>query len=1328
MRSKTFACTEDVSTRSGGPSWNDGPHEGAPKRGTLYVGFHGNKQHRSYLNFDWDFEDIGLLRKAELVVYTSYADYGAPKNPISARVQRVSGAWTEESNHTAWDGPSYINPTVYTATTWYGDISKPSMAESRIDITTLVGRLLPANKQWLDSAGKATAGLDAPKQGLMILAKSQVSYDYGFQLYSKDEDTPALRPFVYIEYDPPNYRPDRVSTISPTGSVPKTDPFVGEFTDPNNDRPAYVRMAVRKVGKTDNVYYGPRVKFDPSWVESGGIWTWTLPALPSSVLKTNVQYEWAAVAWDPSGEASDWSTPWRQFTRTGTGPSLTPVALGSLRTLQGVHLSALWTVESGEDIVSCRLRLRRQGDPWTMALWDESFSPMTDQERAFRYANGTPAPRVYREYGGPALASGTYVWQAQVTDSQGLSAWSAEDTFTLSVGSEVHDDDGTGPPINVTGYARARASVRVVLRDATAAGRGPGKVVGIIENPTNLGIRTVVNAPGEMFFTLPATHPQAGVCEPWQTHYAVQQYRNGAWKDIANGWLNDFDAGENDIVIYGLDYLGALAKTVDPRFPAGVDPDAPHSKGGAKYINEQIGHIITDQLREAKAAPDSTVGFIETENANGANIDSLTTEVSIYSTFKARLDFIRGLIDSNKMGIGLRTRLKPRFSPVVNKWVWDLRNTVGRDRDNLRLEYGSLLQNFRVIALGADFATKAYAIGTRPNHVKPEYASYPTAAGGDFWTDTFGLSQTVSTFVDIADTNDLKRRVKQARAEAAKVGKQVWVAVRVHGIDPFDGYDLMDNIPLDIDRGMVETERYGSGYWTIHGTEWRMYPDGHDELSLIIRPREDDDLPDPDLLPSDPIHESPEWTLGGGPPTSSSSFKPGARYYYDQTSGILYERTNDLDPDVWTAQGLLQGPSGPPGPANGIFSGEWDWTTTTTDADGSGEVGIDAALWNGAGYVQINEQRTDGADVTPYLRKIAAGQQLHLREKADSRIYGLYTVTGPGTDMGTWWRVPVVFAEGSVTMPPNNTDMVVTLMAQSKIVLDPMIPQGLDTTPGYQMVGLSWLRQALADLSHYQVRYAPDAGGAPDTANWTTFATASTSVVINGLTPGVTYWFQVRAVDVDGNTAADTLTPPTMVNANDNPEVGWCAAVSDVPLKVGTDDIAADTIVSNFLKTGQIDASMINTGTLSVGASGQPPEFEVHASDGRLLARWNADGLLLVDTDIAGQAVWLTAGQIKLTTGLIQTGGTPDNPTYDLVNTVWTVGITGDGINAEAITYGTSPGGHNIIPNSGFELTAFATISTKVWTAAADWGSDIAGSRVNMTVTGADLTMTTVTY
>jgi hypothetical protein len=295
----------------------------------------------------------------------------------------------------------------------------------------------------------------------------------------------------------------------------------------------------------------------------------------------------------------------------------------------------------------------------------------------------------------------------------------------------------------------------------------------------------------------------------------------------------------------------------------------------------------------------------------------------------------------------------------------------------------------------------------------------------------------------------------------------------------------------------------------------------------------------------------------------------------------------------------------------------------------------------------------------------------------------------------------------------------------------PGVPTDVTATAGYKLVSLTWPRVTEANLGHYQVRWTNDTAGAPDPLNWKVINTKSTAVVITGLDFNILYWFEVRAV-TSSNLVQTSASIGTMVNADQNPEAGWSEAVFKRPSNVGSSDLAAYDIVSEFLETGELSADKITSGVLTVGEPGTGAVLEVRDTSGRLIGRWDHDGLLVLDPANSSRAAWMAAGELRVTDAL---SDEPDNtkrdPTdpFDPNHTTWTNSITAEGINASAITYGVSPGGHNNLPNSGFEVvSAFSQTTSHTWTAAADWAADVVASRVNLDVTTADLKLAVATY
>jgi hypothetical protein len=492
---------------------------------------------------------------------------------------------------------------------------------------------------------------------------------------------------------------------------------------------------------------------------------------------------------------------------------------------------------------------------WVDPIWDHVFAP-TAEEQASQRADFV--------YGGPSLPLGDYAWRIMVTDGLGTpSAWVQDLTLHLTQGTTTSSD----PPDNTTVYGRGGVTTRLVMREVdteTGHKRAPGKVVAIIENPYNLGLTGNATTPGQLYFSLPNKHPQISAMEPMRTHWSLQQYRGSEWKELSGGLLVDFDATENDTIFQGYDYLGVLALSIEakkqPQSNSEASWDSPKATG-AKYVNHSISYVIKDQLERCIAAPDSPLGFFIIPTGG---VDTMVEKVTIHSAYSQRLELIRGLMDSHRGGAtGRRSRITAAKNPLNGNYEFTVRSSAGKDRPNLRFEYGGLVQAYRVMALG-DWADKVYGVGRLRNQLKPYYQAMdaPGVAISDW-----GEIAKASVWQDISDVKDLTRRARQQATELSRAGKRIALGLRVHSVALLDGWSICDNILLDIEHGSVATSNYGTaGWWTIWGWEWRLYPDGHDELTLVIKPTEGVGDPVDDLIPSQPVHVQPEWSVAHGPP------------------------------------------------------------------------------------------------------------------------------------------------------------------------------------------------------------------------------------------------------------------------------------------------------------------------------------------------------------------------------------------------------------------------------------------------------------------------------
>jgi hypothetical protein len=269
----------------------------------------------------------------------------------------------------------------------------------------------------------------------------------------------------------------------------------------------------------------------------------------------------------------------------------------------------------------------------------------------------------------------------------------------------------------------------------------------------------------------------------------------------------------------------------------------------------------------------------------------------------------------------------------------------------------------------------------------------------------------------------------------------------------------------------------------------------------------------------------------------------------------------------------------------------------------------------------------------------------------------------------------------------------------------PAMPEDVSATALFRGVAVRWSRVIAPDLAYYQVRWSTDS------ESWERITTTANWAVIVDLDPELTYGFQVRAVDRSGNVVTSDVDD-TAVNADANTDAGWTDEVTATPTAIGTADIAAGAIIATHISATGIEAEAIRSGTLTLG--GMPSTADlllVEDSTGTEIGRWDEDGLTVIDPANTDNRLRIMSGVLSFSTD----GGT-----------TWTTAISGEGITADAIRLGTSPGGHNLVPNSGFELAEFATALSKVWTSSSDWGTTI-GTDVNVTKSGSSLVLTDYT-
>jgi hypothetical protein len=879
MATKTFQITKDNISRHRHSGPGDGPSSaGVGDDSHWLCGRYidtSTSPDSSYdvwttAQMDLDWSGVGRVTSALLTVFGTSSGNGQKHLTMGtngiAIIKGIAGVnpWSEGNNsEDHWSSNEYLKPSTSDSSPVL-KFTNVHPGSQDFDIMRLLQWWGPKTGVKFRVGTQDLAGLGHLNRGFRLYGDETSAHACEF--YGDDAGNSARRPIITIIYEPVSTKPS-VTRVSPSGSVNDAPLFQAQFADTDpDDRLAKFSIEVRRVSNGDSTW-NPDIFAADSVMASTGMAAVNAPA---GRFPAGQQQEWRVRVQEgpPGNEWSDWTAWGLPFTVTGSLPVCTTRSIGTVPNMAQVHFRA--DVTSTQPLASVRIQLR----PTTVAgspLWDgpdNAWDTGDDTVRANEKVSG--GWLIDRTYEGSNLLAGGYSWRVMVIDQLGVaSAWSYG-TLTLTA-----DWDDPDTAIDNIGWSALLSTFRIVLR-RMGTNRGPGVVRAIIEDAFDVGASTYVSAPGECHFSLTQTHPQVSECEPYQTHYEFQQYRNGSWFTMFAGVLTDFDATGDNVVISGVDYLGMLHLDVERRSGTRPYNDTP---AGAKYTNKDIRLIIRDQLEHARDMSNSTTGFISVP-PNGTKFQAMPTEVVINASYKPRLEFIRGLIDSYRAGTGNRSRLlvkaKPNTQPDFNaagpSYEYQLLADSGIDRPALRMEYGGIIQGFRIIALG-DFSVAVLGVGRKVSGLEVFYQTGTSALSQATW----GNLTKAAVWQDVDDANDLKRRATQMASEASRVGKRLALGFRVASISPFDGWDLTDSVPVSIERGVVNTNLYapdtsgewiGLSWWTIWGCEWRFNPDGHDELTMVMRPREDKNTASSDLLVAKPFYPVPEWRVGHGPPTA----------------------------------------------------------------------------------------------------------------------------------------------------------------------------------------------------------------------------------------------------------------------------------------------------------------------------------------------------------------------------------------------------------------------------------------------------------------------------
>jgi len=148
---------------------------------------------------------------------------------------------------------------------------------------------------------------------------------------------------------------------------------------------------------------------------------------------------------------------------------------------------------------------------------------------------------------------------------------------------------------------------QVLIHDSTGVDFAKGNLVAVIQDARDIGVQLYANDTGSAFFTLPVDHPVLPLIVPLEQHYSVQRQNDaGVYETIAGGFISDYDASDQEVVISGIDYMTVLSRYYTPL-------DGPPSGALAIDMADDVVKLAQEFDETYKEEPDlvPTAGMVD---------------------------------------------------------------------------------------------------------------------------------------------------------------------------------------------------------------------------------------------------------------------------------------------------------------------------------------------------------------------------------------------------------------------------------------------------------------------------------------------------------------------------------------------------------------------------------------------------------------------------------------------------------------------------------------------------------------------------------------------
>ena len=200
----------------------------------------------------------------------------------------------------------------------------------------------------------------------------------------------------------------------------------------------------------------------------------------------------------------------------------------------------------------------------------------------------------------------------------------------------------------------------VVIREANAYNAADefwqGNVVAVIKDARDVGVQLYANDSGSMYFTLPVDHPVIPLINPLSQHYVIQRWNGSSYDTIQSGFITDYDASANEVVVTGVDYMTTLNKYYTPIH----GPEL-----GAKAIPNTDTTILVDNTAPtADVTPKTVIDGAITKDRLKASESYATATVNSSYPDAGKVSVFSGAAQSSAIPSGVKDSLAVAYEEV----------------------------------------------------------------------------------------------------------------------------------------------------------------------------------------------------------------------------------------------------------------------------------------------------------------------------------------------------------------------------------------------------------------------------------------------------------------------------------------------------------------------------------------------------------------------------------------------------------------------------------------------------------------------------------------